>query len=169
MTSRKLTIPQNRLDNPVGGSFKWDTGDYEASVVDVRENDYPPTRPDGTLFDGFASEDCDRLSIHLGALSPLESQNDPGEQRIFMDVVTRDGSMDLFDLTADDFENRDIAYWQLRNSAIMLAKLARAHGSELDDDFMENLVAGNFNNDGSFIVNVGRVTKSGKPIVTDIS
>lgn len=174
MTGRTLQIPQNRLDNPVGGdSFEWGIGDYDGMIVDVVENDREPVAGNGELFSGYTSPDADRISIHFGQMQPLDDQPEPGERRVFLDLTLRDGQREIFDLTPEDFED-NVDYWQLRNSAVMLGKIAAAMGEQLNDEFVEDLRSGAYNrtSNAQMTVTLRTVnTKSGdkKPIVTDIN
>ncbi len=151
-----IMVPKSRAEAPTGGGNRlFPAGEYAGTIEEVRTRPFPDyvdpvSRPKG----GYASSDGEILSIQLGENRALNNESaDPGNQKMFVDFVIRDG-----DVAIDSGPNIDDRSWQMQRSATLLTNLALALGATSEvtgedgdtyvvtvDNFLSELRDGNLN------------------------
>ncbi len=124
-------------------------GAWRGTIESVEERPLPSTN-DGKPFAGYTSTDGERLAIVIGGQVPQEGQKDVGGRKRFIDIVLRD---DIHTYDNTDPMEQGADWWQLQRSMRLVMNLAIALGAAskvgdsytLNDTFIEDLKAGNFN------------------------
>lgn len=128
MNGPQIMIPQQQAERPrgSGASKTQPKGAWEGSIDEVRERSFPDwVDPVGRPKSGYASTDGEILSLQFGDQVPLESQEDYGKGKLFVDLVIRDGDTTLETVNVSD---RNSKSWKLQEGARMLVNLAIALG-----------------------------------------
>ena len=135
-----FNIPEELLE--FGGSDWYPIGEYEGEIEEVYSNDLAED-DDGNPYQGFQTSDGEQLSLQFGGFTPLAGAEEaPGNDKVFVKVCLKDGSMDVHTVDAKDKD-----YQQLAKGKRRLAALAQALGYEGSDavEFVDDLRNGAFN------------------------
>lgn len=162
-----IIIPAANIESLRGeaSDFEFGEGAYEGTFETFEIKDLPAAR-DGSPFAGYATTDGTRLSVRLGNLVPLEGQENPGNRKLFLDIVLSDGEHNLSNV---DVAARDVPHWQLQKSARTLANLAMALGAThdvgdgnlaIDEAFLDSFVEGAYTGQKIGFVLYNRTAKS---------
>ena len=118
-----IMVPKTRAEAPVGsGSFVFPEGTWAFTLDETYVQTLPPWA--GTPGRGYASAEGEVLSIQLGSARPLgDGQGDPGNGKLFVKFVTRDGETSI-----DAGPDISDASWQMQKDAALLTNLALALG-----------------------------------------
>lgn len=126
-----IMVPKTRAETPIGGGDrKFPEGDWKGKIEEVRIRSFPDWI-DPSAGRGYASATGEIVSIQLGSNVALEAgQEDAGNQKHFVDFVTRDGQVSVE--AGPDIPE---ASWQMQRSAALLANLAIALGETNEVEF----------------------------------
>jgi len=145
-----FSIPKRNTESLRGsGDTPLGAGQWVGTIEDIFVKDELPSDKDGKMFAGYASSDGQEISLQLGALHALDGQDDVGNKKFFVRIVTRDGDLDL---SSVDPTTRGAAHWQLQRSVARAANLAVSLGYTDEDgdnvvvrgDFIDALIDGTF-------------------------
>lgn len=131
-TDQLIMVPAKDAEAGLASSGQsvFPEGNYSGRIDVVRSRTIPVGN-DGEPFAGFSTDDGEVLGIQIGSCKALEGQEEVGERKIFVDIVTRDGENDLTNVNLKD---RGVAHWKLQQSARLSINLAIALGvAELQD------------------------------------
>lgn len=124
-----IMVPKSRAEAPVGSGrdFVFPEGSWIFNLDDVYIQDLPPWA--GTPGRGYASDEGEIISLQFGeATAAADGQGDPGNGKLFVKFVTRDGEIGIEDGPIAD----DSPSWQMRKDAALLTNLALALGQTED-------------------------------------
>lgn len=148
-----LRIPTSQLDRPEG--TKGDRKEFPAGlwffeIGDARQKDTPEFFHQGENPQ-VKGDTGTQVGVQLDAAQAAEDgQQDPGNQKHFLDFIIYDGDHSILDV---DPSAKEAAYgWGIQRDARMLARLARALGQtvevdgavEVAEDFVKSLLGGRF-------------------------
>jgi len=123
-----IMVPKSRAEAPVGsgGSFVFPAGSWIVNLDETYVQDLPPWA--GTPGRGYSAADGEVISLQFGDARGLdEKQGDPGNGKLFVKFVTRDGDIDI-----ESGPNIPDASWQMQKDAALLTNLALAIGQTQD-------------------------------------
>lgn len=116
-----------------GGQFVFGEGAYQGKIDATEVRELPGT--DQKPFSGYTSNKGERVSLQIGNIVPLEEQDSPGNQKLFIDLVfsmlDADGKREW---TLENYSEAPKEAWQLDKSAKMIANLANALGGTTEVD-----------------------------------
>lgn len=118
-----IMVPKARAETPVGGGqFVFPEGSWVFTLDETYAQTLPPWA--GTPGRGYSSADGEVLSIQLGSARAFgENQGDPGNGKLFVKFVTRDGDVEI--TAGPDIPDTS---WQMQKDAALLTNLAIALG-----------------------------------------
>jgi hypothetical protein len=127
----QIMVPKRRAETPVGnGKFTQAEGSWKGTLDAVRVKPFPEfigKDIDAGRQRGYVSGDGEILSLEIGGQEPLDGQEDAGNRKFFVDLVIRDGDVEIS--AGPDIPEKS---WQMQKSAAMLANLAISLG-EVED------------------------------------
>ncbi len=160
-----------------GASNLFPSGPWQGRIDLVRTRGIP-TDKSGNTFAGYESDDGEVLSLQIGTTSPLDGQNSVGDQKFFVDIAVRDGSIDLTNIDVGMYNSPN---WQLQMGARRIVNLAISLGAatlsgtngdaawSVEEDFVSELAGGAFDGREIGFTVKHRTTKSEKtPVVAEL-
>ena len=156
----RLRVPEKRAQNP-NASREFPTGDWQWEIEEIRTREIDPTANPklGWMFETnergnrrYAGPTAETVSLQLGKEQALgNGQEDPGDQKLFVDITLRDGDVCVDEVGENATEEQGVGY-QIAIDGAMYANLALALGQAYKadgfvmpaDDFREQLLSGSF-------------------------
>ena len=134
------TLPPVSDDQLEFGSESWyPVGDYEMTIQAVYENALGQTA-DGKPFNGYQTTDGEQISLQVGDFLPINgSTSPPGNNKAFIKICLRDGTMDITQV-----DPSDRTYKQLAQGLRKVHAIANALGEEPSVEFVKALADGQF-------------------------
>ena len=122
-----IMVPKSRAAAPVGsGQFTFPEGLWNFTLDETYVQELPPWA--GTPGRGYSSDEGEVISIQFGSARALgENQGDPGNGKLFVKFVTRDGEIGIE--AGPDIPDTS---WQMQRDAALLTNLAIALGQTED-------------------------------------
>ena len=157
-TQNRIMVPKQQAETPSGGGDQpFPAGNWIGTFEDATTKGIPPFL-EGESFPtrGYVSEDTEIVTLYIGQNRPLDGQDDVGERKFFVDLVTRSGDVDWTNV--DYNAGKGYPAWQVQRSARLAMNLAMALGltetvtdeegneyETIGEDFLDTLRSGGLN------------------------
>lgn len=156
----RLRVPEKRATNP-NASREFPKGDWQWEIEEIRLREIDPkANPKlGWMFETnergnrrYAGPTAETVSLQLGRATALnDGQEDPGDQKLFVEITLRDGDVYIDEVGENATEEQGVGY-QIAIDGALYANLALALGQAYKqdgfvmpaDDFRTQLVDGAF-------------------------